>query len=1128
MKGRGFLLYCAVSFLVFCSNQLNGQYADLGTGKLKNQLWWFDWSGFTLQEGASRTFTTDDGLTVQIKFSGVSGQQLFPDRMNTWQGALLHYLYDFSNTAIQPALYYINPYYGFTSKFNMQVTATRNGLPTPFKFIAADAEASDSSLEFTNLNTDGSSWSTVDFFRNSNQTSNPLKGCGTNSVIMGNTYFDGAVTGTGQIPVLATDASLNGILNVGVILNENAPQGGGMGMAFAVMEPVDRGHLSASYGYAYHAINYDVLNSCNYNPPYPSLAQNYNITLGSIPPSAIGSDTTYLNTPDPDDDGVQNFPLYDGSGKYSIKIKLNNVSGNPAFLSSWFDFNNDGIFESNEMALNTVAINDTLAVVNWSGIPQNLPSSKLAFRFRLSSDQSAVLSASGFAKDGEVEDYRQQVIMGSGTTCGNTWMYNPDQLSGIRIGNLNVTGNQITVEALFNRIAVSPLNDSAYSGVGEIVSKHSDPTNVNYLLRGDRAQITTDLSGHVAAIANCSMQLGKTYHVAMVYDGQTLRYYRNGFLMASSPCTGNMIQNNFQTMIGNYTYIPGKYYNTTLGYISEVRIWNVARTQEQLKTSMNVPLPNPTTQTGLLAYYSFDDLKNKQGNSAWDGSLYGNTTIQNGNPSCNKYIADSCSQILIPVLYKIKDTAICLGQSVNLNVTVNNVIDYTWSPSNSLSNPAIPNPVATPLTSTVYYIKAHAYASDGSVASLSDSIQVTILPLPVINTVSDTAICTGDTLILKTGGALQYSWLPSAGLSNNTIANPLATPKSSTRYFVTGTDINGCINKDSVQINVMPIPSVSITNDTSICIGHSIPLFSAGGVNYEWTPLAGLSGISIPNPIVTPAVTTRYKVNVTGNNKCIATDSVLITVIPLPVFSLQPVTYTLCLGDTVTLNATGGDQYTWLNSISTAFNHNAHIIVQPATTTTYSLAISNKVCGITDTLQSVVQVNPLPVISISKSNDIDCNTGSAQLKAEGGVGYTWSPGNGLSDSTIADPVVQVLQSTLYSVTVFSDKSCAAKDTISVLVFKNSNNPFLVANAFTPNGDGLNDCFGIKFWGVINSFEFSIYNRWGERIFFTTNASDCWDGTYKGLKQPIGNYIYKIQANTLCGDVNRSGTVVLLR
>ena len=474
------------------------------------------------------------------------------------------------------------------------------------------------------------------------------------------------------------------------------------------------------------------------------------------------------------------------------------------------------------MVLDTVAINDTMAVANWSGIPQNLSPSKLAFRFRLSSDKLAVLSPSGFAKDGEVEDYRQQVIMGSGTTCGNTWMYNPDQLSGIRIGNLNVTGNQITVEALFNRVAVSPYLDSASAGVGEIVSKHSDPTNVNYLLRGDRAQITTDLSGHVAAIANCSMQLGKTYHVAMVYDGQTLSYYRNGFLMASSPCTGNMIQNNFQTMIGNYTYIPGKYYNTTLGYISEVRIWNVARTQEQLKTSMNVPLPNPTTQTGLLAYYSFDDLKNKQGNPAWDGSLYGNTTIQNGNPSCNKYIADSCSQILIPVLYKIKDTAICSGQSVNLNVTVNNVIDYTWSPSNSLSNPAIPNPVATPLTSTVYYIKAHAYASDGSVVSLSDSIQVTILPLPVITTVSDTAICSGDTLILKTVGALQYSWLPYTGLSNNTIANPLATPKSSTRYFVTGTDINGCINKDSVQINVMPIPSVTITNDTSICIGHSI------------------------------------------------------------------------------------------------------------------------------------------------------------------------------------------------------------------------------------------------------------------------------------------------------------------
>jgi gliding motility-associated-like protein len=91
-----------------------------------------------------------------------------------------------------------------------------------------------------------------------------------------------------------------------------------------------------------------------------------------------------------------------------------------------------------------------------------------------------------------------------------------------------------------------------------------------------------------------------------------------------------------------------------------------------------------------------------------------------------------------------------------------------------------------------------------------------------------------------------------------------------------------------------------------------------------------------------------------------------------------------------------------------------------------------------------------------------------------------------------------------------------------------NNGFPVPNAFTPNGDGVNDCFGIKYWGYIGDFEMSVFNRYGQRVFYTRNPSDCWDGTYGGKMQPVGTYVYMIKAFTLCGEAVKKGTLELIR
>lgn len=218
--------------------------------------------------------------------------------------------------------------------------------------------------------------------------------------------------------------------------------------------------------------------------------------------------------------------------------------------------------------------------------------------------------------------------------CDN-WLSTPQYSAKVTIGDMDVLGTQLTVEAMVNRTA--PYSGT-YIWAGDVVSKHTGPSNVNYLLRPNNAELTTS-NGYYCTPEICPIKLNKTYHIAMVYDGSSLKFYRNGFLMSQVTATGNMYQNNLSTCIGLY---DGTTTNTQLiGYLNEVRIWNVAKTKEQLRQYMGVPLPSPTTTSNLIAYYRFDDLANKQGNTLWNGTLSPSASINASNPSCN-FVVDSC------------------------------------------------------------------------------------------------------------------------------------------------------------------------------------------------------------------------------------------------------------------------------------------------------------------------------------------------------------------------------------------------------------------------------------------------------------------------------------------------------
>ena len=129
-------------------------------------------------------------------------------------------------------------------------------------------------------------------------------------------------------------------------------------------------------------------------------------------------------------------------------------------------------------------------------------------------------------------------------SCTN-WLQLPSYRSYVSVGDLDM-GNQITVEASF-------MPTTTYTGgqiwARDLVSKPIHPTDANYLLRPNNAEITTT-NGYFRTPDICEIQLNKLYHAAMVHDGKTLKFYRNGFLMSSVPATGKLYQNDFETRIG--------------------------------------------------------------------------------------------------------------------------------------------------------------------------------------------------------------------------------------------------------------------------------------------------------------------------------------------------------------------------------------------------------------------------------------------------------------------------------------------------------------------------------------------------------------------------------------------------
>ena len=306
---------------------------------------------------------------------------------------------------------------------------------------------------------------------------------------------------------------------------------------------------------------------------------------------------------------------------------------------------------------------------------------------------------------------------------------------------------------------------------------------------------------------------------------------------------------------------------------------------------------------------------------------------------------------------------------------------------------------------------AGTYSQTYSTPSGCDSVSnVTLIvnPLPAVNAGLDQAVCTGVSTTLVASGAVNYTW-------NNGVTNgvPFIQAIGTTTYTVTGTDANGCVNSDQVNVTVNPLPVIGATANQQVCIGGAVTLNGSGGSNYTWN-----NGIT--NGVAfNPSVTTTYTVTGTDINGCTNTAQSIVTVNPLPLANAGP-DVTTCAGGSVTLTGSGATNYSWNNGV---VNGVAFI---PASTTTYTV-IGTDANGCINTDQVVVTVAGLPSVNAGLNQTV-CSGTSVTLSGSGAATYTWN--NGVTNGTSFTPAVGTV---IYTVTGTDAGGCINTDQVSVTV-----------------------------------------------------------------------------------------------
>lgn len=458
--------------------------------------------------------------------------------------------------------------------------------------------------------------------------------------------------------------------------------------------------------------------------------------------------------------------------------------------------------------------------------------------------------------------------------------------------------------------------------------------------------------------------------------------------------------------------------------------------------------------------------------------------------------------------------SICPGESVQLEAE--GAETWEWFPDDDLNANDIPNPVFTGTNTTELTVVGSNACGDDS------STVLVVVGTLDISISEDSEICPGESIELSAMGGANYSWTPESGLSDPNVSNPVASPSSSTTYNVEIITEEGCAVTEEVVITVLPpAPVLSGDDSKASCNGVPVTLFVEGADEYQWSPPEGLSSTTIATPEANPVENTTY--TVVGSNSC-GEDSFQITVLVSSIDISIETDSVVCANEPFFLRASGANNYVWQPSHLVFDLYSAETqaeIDQPSVITVRG--IDSLGCS---GMESVL-VNTYPRVPFRIGNDRVINYGEEiTLETFSSFPISWEENPYISCTSCNNPTVFPPETTTYIGEITTEFGCPERDSLTVYV----RGELYVPNAFTPDGDGLNDIFKAEGLDIVK-FNMKIFNRWGELIFESDDINQGWNGSSgnDSYYSPPGIYQYIIIAQEHKGEVfEYRGHVYLLR
>ncbi len=522
--------------------------------------------------------------------------------------------------------------------------------------------------------------------------------------------------------------------------------------------------------------------------------------------------------------------------------------------------------------------------------------------------------------------------------------------------------------------------------------------------------------------------------------------------------------------------------------------------------------------------------------SAVQNPVLSNVSVSHGgvyslmavNGPCSVSLSKQITVNPLPVLNMPLQLEVCEGKTISLNPVISSgIVSTIWKGPDGFSSGAPSHQIfpAAPRHSGSYGLTI----TDVNGCQSYSAVAVTVKPNPVISA-GNVTVCLGEPAALAAEGANAYLWQgPSLGSNYGPTVNVISASNSLlTTYTVTGTAANQCSTAITMSLYTipLPVPKFFIYPREELCLNDKVTFEGEGGTQYEWRGPENLvyNGKKISFALIYQGYEGSYFLTVKDNNQCSATVERTIAINPLPEGKMKSSKMEGCVpfcSDFIFTPVSSSTTARWQierislagNTFSYCFNRTGAISL--------SGFLLDAVTGCSNSVEYVVNVFPKPVADFTyapqnpvENNDVVVFTANTDDPDINKFKWSFISSDGFT-STQRSTKLMFETEGMYPAVLEVENKWGCRDTVIKSIKVDPDFLVFVPNVFSPNTDGLNEQF-IPVMRAVKQYQLSIYDRWGELLFSTTDFRKGWDGTYKDQDCKSDVYVWVINLSALNG------------